>query len=154
MKLCFPIRTFNAHAYVFAISEKRLHEKKQKTLRTTQNLFKNWGKIKANGKKTVHFLMRSCSIQSLLLHSDNDHMQKSRSCDLWLSTWRWIKFCDDCDDKRKIVMIKEINHLTFGVAVSGKNVNQRKFFQHQLCLFSPGDGHLQKIASCYFYLST
>jgi len=25
-------------------------------------------------------------------------------------------------------MIKEINHLTFGVAVSGKNVHQRKFF--------------------------
>jgi len=23
---------------------------------------------------------------------------------------------------------KEINHLTFGMAVSGKNVNQRKFF--------------------------
>jgi len=30
------------------------------------------------------------------------------------------------------------------VAVSGKNVNQRKYFQHQLCLFSSGDGHLQK----------
>jgi len=25
-------------------------------------------------------------------------------------------------------MIKEINHLTFGVTVSGKNVNQRIFF--------------------------
>jgi len=33
-------------------------------------------------------------------------------------------------------MIKKINHLTFGVAVSGKNVNQRKFFfnTNSLCL--------------------
>jgi len=61
MKLCFPISTCNAHTYFFAISE-RLHEKMQKTLRTTQNFFNNWEKIKANGKKTVHFLMRSCSI--------------------------------------------------------------------------------------------
>jgi len=30
------------------------------------------------------------------------------------------------------------------VAVSGKNVNQIKFLQHQLCLYSPGDSHLQK----------
>jgi len=36
-------------------------------------------------------------------------------------------------------MIKETNHLTFGVAVSSKNVNQRKFSQHQLRLFSPGE---------------
>jgi len=28
----------------------------------------------------------------------------------------------------KIVMIKEINLMTFGMAVSGKNVNQRKLF--------------------------
>jgi len=88
MKLSFPISTFNAHAYFFAISEKLLHEKMQKTLRTTQNLFNNRGKIKANGKKTVHFLMRSCSVQSLVLHSDNDHVQKSTSCDLRLTTWR------------------------------------------------------------------
>jgi len=44
----------------------------------------------------------------------------------------------------KVVMIKEINHLTFGVAVLGKNVHQRKFSQHQLCLLSPANGHLQK----------
>jgi len=40
-----------------------------------------------------------------------------------------------------MVITKEINHLTFVMAVSGKKVNQRKFFQHQLCVFSPGDGH-------------
>jgi len=40
-------------------------------------------------------------------------------------------------------MTKEINHLTFGMAVSGKNTYERNFFQHQLCLFSPGDDHLQ-----------
>jgi len=32
---------------------------------------------------------------------------------------------------------------------------KENFFQHQLCLFSPGDGHLQKkVASCNFYLNT
>jgi len=75
MKLSFPVSTFNTHGYFFAISEKRLHENTQKTLRTTQNLFHNWGKSKPSGQKTVLFLMRTCSIQSLLLHSDNDHMQ-------------------------------------------------------------------------------
>jgi len=28
--------------------------------------------------------------------------------------------------------------------VSGKNLIKEKNFQHQLCLFSPGDGYLQK----------
>jgi len=92
MKLSFPVSTFNAHAYFFAISGKRLHESMQKTLRTTQNLFNNRGKSKPSGQKTVLFLMRSCSIQSLVLHSDNDHMQKSTSCAFQLSTWRWMKF--------------------------------------------------------------
>jgi len=45
------------------------------TLRTTHNLFDNWGKSQSNGQKTVLFVMRSCGIQSLVLHSDNDHMQ-------------------------------------------------------------------------------
>jgi len=90
MKLRFPVSTFNAHMYFFAISEKLLHENMQKTLITTQNLFNNWGKSKPSGHKTIPFLMRSCSIQSLVLHSDNDHIQNSTSCDLRLSTWRWI----------------------------------------------------------------
>jgi len=51
-------------------------------------------------------------------------------------------------------MITEINHLTFGMAVSGKTVNQRKFFQYHLCLFSSGDGHLQQMASCNFVKQT
>jgi len=42
MKVIFPISTFNAHMYFFARSEKRLHEHKQKTLRTRKNLFNNW----------------------------------------------------------------------------------------------------------------
>jgi len=90
MKLSFPVSIFNAHTHFFAISEKRLHENMQNTLRNTHNLFNNWGKSKPSGQKTVLFLIRSCSIQSLVLHSDNDHMQKSTSCDLRLSTWRWI----------------------------------------------------------------
>jgi len=89
MKLSFPVSTFNAHTYFFVRSEKLLHENKQKTLRTTKNLFNNWGKSKPSGQKTVLFLMRSCSIQRLVLHSDNNHKQKSTSCDLRLSTWRW-----------------------------------------------------------------
>jgi len=36
MKLSFPINTFNANAYFFAISEKLLHENMQKTLRSPQ----------------------------------------------------------------------------------------------------------------------
>jgi len=80
MKLSFPVGTFNAHAYFFAISEKLLHENMHKTLRTKHNSFNNWGKSKPSGQKTVPFLMRSCSIQSLVLHWNNDHMLKSTSC--------------------------------------------------------------------------
>jgi len=36
-------------------------------------------KPQPSGKKTVPFLMRSCSIQSLVLHSGNGHMQKPKS---------------------------------------------------------------------------
>jgi len=46
-----------------------------KTLKTTHNLFNSWGKSKPNIQKTVLLLMQSCSIQSFVLHSDNDHMQ-------------------------------------------------------------------------------
>jgi len=88
MKLSFLISALNADTYFFAIFEKLLHENMQKTLRTTQNLFKTEEKSKPSGQETVLFLMRSCSIQNLVLHSDNDHMQKSASCDLRLSTWR------------------------------------------------------------------
>jgi len=42
MKLSFLMSTFNAHTYFFARSEKLLHENKQKTPRTTNNLFNNW----------------------------------------------------------------------------------------------------------------
>ena len=40
-KLSFPICTFNAHTYFFAMSEKLLHENMKKTRRTTKNLFNN-----------------------------------------------------------------------------------------------------------------
>ena len=46
-KLSFPISTLNVRAYFPAISGKLLHTNMQKTLRTTQSLFNNWGKIKA-----------------------------------------------------------------------------------------------------------
>jgi len=89
MKLNFAISTFNVHTYYFARSEKLLHENKQKTLRTTNNLFNNGENQSQVVRKTVFFLMRSCSIQRLVLHWDNDHIQKSTSCDFRLSTWRW-----------------------------------------------------------------
>jgi len=41
MKLSFPISTFNAHAYFFAVSEKRLQEDMQKILRITHELVNN-----------------------------------------------------------------------------------------------------------------
>jgi len=55
MKLSFPIRTFNAHTYFCAISEKPLYENMQKTLRTAQNLFNTWGKIKAKRSEKSSF---------------------------------------------------------------------------------------------------
>jgi len=55
MKLCFPISAFNAHTYFFLISEKRLHENMQKTLRTTLNLFNNRGQIKAKRSENSSF---------------------------------------------------------------------------------------------------
>jgi len=61
MKLSFPISTFNAHTYFFAISEKRLHENMQKTLRTTHNLFNNWGNNKARRSENSYF---SCVVAS------------------------------------------------------------------------------------------
>jgi len=52
--------------------------------RTTQNLFNNWRKSKPRGKRTVPFLMWSCSVLSLVSYSSNGHMQKSTSCYLRL----------------------------------------------------------------------
>jgi len=69
-----------------------LHENIQKTLRTTQNLCNKRGKSKPSCDKAVLFLLRSCITESLVLHSDNNHMQKSTSCDLRLCVWRWTKF--------------------------------------------------------------
>jgi len=40
--------------------------------------------------------------------------------------------------------MEDINQLTFGMDVPGKNPNQRKFLKDQLCFFKPGDGHLLK----------
>jgi len=59
MKLSFPISAFKAHTYFFAISEKRLHENMQKTLRTTLSWIYSTteDKSKPSGKKTVLFLM-------------------------------------------------------------------------------------------------
>ena len=91
MKLSFPISACNTHTYFFATSENLLYENMQKTPRTTQNYLTTEEKSKPSGTKTVLFLTRSCSIQSLVLHSDNDHRQKSRSCNVRLSKWRWIK---------------------------------------------------------------
>jgi len=55
MKLSFPISKFNAHTYFFARSEKRLHENKHKTLRTTKILFKNWENQSQEVRKQFFF---------------------------------------------------------------------------------------------------
>jgi len=121
MKVSLPISTFNDHAYFFATSEKLLHENMHKTLRTTQNVFSNGRKSKPSGKKAVPFLMRIvaskvwCYIQATTTCKNRHHV----ICDLAHGSEHNFS---------KIVMIKQINHLTFGIAVSGKNVNQRKFF--------------------------
>jgi len=64
--------------------------------------------------------MRICSIQILVLHSGNGHMQKSPSCYLRLNTWK-RKYLSE------IVVIKASNHMTFGTAVLAMNVHQWKF---------------------------
>jgi len=87
MKLSFPVRAFNAHTYFFAISEKRLHENMQKNIKNHAEFIQE---LRTNQSQAVRkqFFFLCCGIQSLVLHSDNDHMQKSTSCDLQLSTWR------------------------------------------------------------------
>jgi len=55
MKLSFAISTFNAHTYFFARSENLLQENKQKTLRTTKNLFNNWENQSQEVRKQFFF---------------------------------------------------------------------------------------------------
>jgi len=64
--------------------KKLLHNILQKMLRTTYNLFNKWENSTASDQKTFHFLIRSCCIQILALHSGNGHMQKSTLCYLQL----------------------------------------------------------------------
>jgi len=54
MKLSFPISTFNAHTYVFAIPEKLLHENKQKT-KEPQIIYVTTEKIKAKRSENSSF---------------------------------------------------------------------------------------------------
>ena len=43
MKLSFPVNTFNAHTYFFAISEKRFHENMQKNTKVNKTKAKKHG---------------------------------------------------------------------------------------------------------------
>jgi len=83
MKLSFPISIFNAHTYLFAISENRLHENVQKTLRNhsqAQNLFNNWGKSKPAVRKQFFFLCEVvaskvwCYIRTTITCKNRHHM--------------------------------------------------------------------------------
>ena len=128
-----PIRTFSQYLKNFCMKICK------KTLITTENLFNNWGKSKSNVHKTVLLFMRSCSIQSLVLHSDKDHMQNRHHVICGLAR-------GDDQNFSKIVMTKEINHLTL-------NVNQRKYFQHSACL-AQAMAIYKRMASYNFYLNT
>jgi len=78
---CFPICTFNAYAYFFIISEKTSYIKIYKKYYEPHRIYLTTEeKPKPSGQKTVPFLMQSCSIQILVLHSGNGHMQKSTGC--------------------------------------------------------------------------
>jgi len=55
-----------------------------------------------NSQKTVRLLMQICSIQSLVLPSGKGHMQKSTSCNLWLSTNLWLSRREVGKDKMKV----------------------------------------------------
>jgi len=52
-----------------------------------------------------------------------------------------------------MVMIKEINHLTL-CAVSGKNINQRIFFNTNSACLAQAMATCKKITSYNFYLNT
>jgi len=78
MKLSLPISTFNAHPYLIAISEKRLHESMQKTLRP-HNLFSNWGKIKAKQSESssLSYVVASkvcCYIRTTIACKNRPHV--------------------------------------------------------------------------------
>jgi len=73
MKLSFPTSTFNAHTYFFARSEKLLHENKQKTPRTTKNLFNNWENQSQAVRK--QFILR-WSMRATLKFSSFRHLKK------------------------------------------------------------------------------
>jgi len=83
----------------------------------------------ASAQKIFPFLMRSCSIHILVLHSGNSHMQKSISCYLRLSTWRRKKISE-------IVVIKASSHLTLGMAMLVMKDTSRKIFfiTNSVCL--------------------
>jgi len=105
MKLSFPISTFNAHTYVFAKFAKYLHENMQKTLRTTQNLFNNWENQSQAIRKQFFFLCEVvaskvwCYIRTTITSKNRHHV----ICGLAHG---------DDQNFSKIVIIKEINHLT------------------------------------------
>ena len=84
-----PMRTFSQ--YLENVCMKICKKK----VRTTPNLFNNWGKSKLSGKKTVPFLMRRCNMHSLVLHSGNGHMQKSTSCYLCCSPFTSLRQTGD-----------------------------------------------------------
>jgi len=53
MKLGFPVSTFNAHTYVFAISQKLLHENTQKNAENHTIYLTTGEKSKPSGQKIV-----------------------------------------------------------------------------------------------------
>jgi len=87
MKLSFPISTFNAHTYFFARSEKRLHENKQKTLRTTKNLFYNW-ENQSQAVRKQFFISCEVVASKVWCNIRTRITSKKSTCDLRLSTWR------------------------------------------------------------------
>jgi len=97
-------------------------------------------------RKHFFFLMRSCSIHILVLHSGNGHMQKSISCYLRLSTWTRKNFS-------KIAVIKASNHLTLGMTVLVmKDTSMKIFFNtYSACL---AQEIRKKTTSCNFWLNT
>jgi len=57
MKLSFPISTFNAHTYFFAISEKLLHDNMKKNAKKHTICLTTEEKSKPGDQKIVIFLM-------------------------------------------------------------------------------------------------
>ena len=88
MKLSFPVSTFNAHTYSFAMSEKCLHEICKKH-EEPHRMYLTTEENQSQAVRKQFFFLCEVVASKVWCHiRTNDYMQKLTSCDFRLSTWR------------------------------------------------------------------